>query len=65
MISIQTTFKNENENEIQMTITHDEEGVRVQAFGPTSHVNHVWTPVEAKVLRTMLELLEPAYKDHA
>lgn len=61
MISLVKDFVNEFENEISIEIIRDEKGVTIYAKGPNSEVEHTYTPMEAIVLRELLELLEPAY----
>lgn len=51
-------FVNELGNEIRMNIIVDHRGVTVEAEGPTSRVEHTWTPMEATVLRRMLQAAE-------
>ena len=58
---IKHEFRNELGNQILISVENDSQGVTVIAQGPTSQVEHTWTPEEAKVLRMLLELLEPAY----
>ncbi len=62
MILVKTVFTNELGHEIEMTVLVDEIGVTVRAKGPTSIVEHTWTPAEAKVLSDLLGMVEPAYK---
>lgn len=63
MVRIKTTLTNELGNEIEMEIIVDQRGVTVHATGPSSRVEHTWTPLEAMVLRNLLGYIEPAYKD--
>ena len=63
MIRIKTELVNELGSEIEISVTVDERGVTVEAQGPTSQMEHTWTPFEAQAIRHLLELVEPAYKD--
>lgn len=65
MISIRREFENENGNTISIVVVHDQKGVTVSAYSKDSEVQHTWTPMEAKTLRELLTLLEPAYKNPA
>jgi len=62
MTFVRSEFLNELGHKIALTINHDERGVTVSASGPTSQVEHTWTPLEARELRRLLQLIEPAYK---
>jgi hypothetical protein len=53
-----TSFVNELGNSINMSIEQDERGVTISANGPTSTVEHTWTPMEAEALRKLLNLKE-------
>ena len=55
---MERTFRNELGNTIRMNIVVDDRGVTVEAEGPTSLVQHTWTPMEATVLRRMLQAAE-------
>lgn len=48
-------FKNELGNDISMDVVSDDRGITVSASGPTSQVEHTWTPLEAKHLRDLLD----------
>lgn len=62
MISVRREFMNEIGNQISILVQHDPRGVTISCFGPTSEVEHTYTPMEARVIRELLTLLEPAYK---
>lgn len=47
-------FINELGNKINMEIVVNEKGITVIASGPTSQIEHTWTPLEAAVLRDLL-----------
>ena len=50
-----TVFTNELGNRIVMQVSTDtHKGVTVSASGPTSQVEHTWTPKEASELVTLL-----------
>lgn len=55
-------FTNELGNVIRMNVVIDDRGVTVEAEGPTSLVEHTWTPMEATVLRELLQAAEPRYR---
>jgi len=51
---------NESGNLITMSVTVDDDGVTVLASGPTSEVEHTWTPLEAReLIRLLTEALAP------
>lgn len=52
--TIECTIVNELSNTIDFDITKDERGVTIHAIGPTSEVEHTWTPVEAITIRELL-----------
>ncbi len=47
-------FKNELGNDISIDVVSDDRGITVSASGPTSQVEHTWTPLEANHLRDLL-----------
>jgi hypothetical protein len=51
------TFKNENGNTITIQVIDDENGLTVKAYGHGTVVEHTWTPLEAEVLRHMLDIV--------
>lgn len=40
-----------------MKVENDDRGITVTAHGPTSDVEHTWTPMEAIHLRDMLSVI--------
>jgi hypothetical protein len=52
------TFVNELNNTIVISGAVTKAGVTIIAEGPTSLIEHVWTPVEAAVLRDLLNKLD-------
>jgi len=51
---------NESGNLITMSVVVDDDGVTVLASGPTSEVEHTWTPLEAReLIRLLTEALTP------
>lgn len=61
MTSIRREFQNENGDMVAILIENDYRGVTISAFGPSGVVEYTWTPLEAKTIRELLELLEPSY----
>lgn len=51
------TFHNEKGNLITINVTDTPEGISIEGQGPNSHVQHTWTPLEAEVLRHMLDIV--------
>jgi hypothetical protein len=57
----QMEFVNELGNKIRMEIAVTPDSVTVIAEGPTSLVEHTWTPMEARILRELLLATEPMF----
>lgn len=57
MATFQKSFYNENNNSVFMKVENDDRGITVTAHGPTSDVEHTWTPMEAIHLRDMLSVI--------
>lgn len=53
-MQIATLFANEHHNIIEMSVAVDDRGVTISATGPTSEVEHTWTPIETVKLLTLL-----------
>ena len=51
---LRARFINELGNDISMDVVSDDRGITVSAAGPTSQVEHTWTPLEAQRLRDLL-----------
>lgn len=51
------TFINELGNEISIIVADTTYGITMFAVGPSSFVQHTWTPMEAMALRNMLNEL--------
>lgn len=58
MISTAQVFTNELGNKISMSAIQTPSGIQINAVGPHSETDHVWTPLEAVALRDMLIALE-------
>lgn len=59
MDAVKRVIVNELGHTIPMIVTQDHRGVTVVASGPTSEVEHTWTPMEAETLRDLLsEVIE-------
>lgn len=59
MPKTEKTIVNELGNDIHFRATDDSEGITIFASGPNSEVEHTWTPMEAVVIRDMLNDLLP------
>ncbi len=53
--AIATEFTNEVGNEITMSVGYDHRGVTVYAEGPTSSIEHTWTPMEAVAVMQLIQ----------
>lgn len=61
MEPIQRKFINELGNQIEMSVVSNETGITIFAKGPTSDVEHTWTPLEIKNLREMLSFEDTSW----
>ena len=50
-------FYNEHGNWVAMTVTKDDNGITVSAVGLSSQVEHTWTPMEAKELARLIDVV--------
>lgn len=56
-------FTNDFGNRIVMTVEEDSvKGITISAVGPTSTVEHTWTPIEASIMIMLLS--EVGVKQH-
>jgi hypothetical protein len=62
MTRAERVIVNESGNTIPIAVTYDHAGVTVTATGPTSRVEHTWTPKEAATVRDLISrvLADPA-----
>lgn len=60
MSAVERAIVNELGNVIGIAVTRDQRGITVAAIGPTSEVEHTWTPMEAA---TILELVSSVLDD--
>lgn len=56
MEKVEFQFVNELGNTILITVTRDQRGITIFASGPTSEVEHAWTPNEARAIRDLLNV---------
>ena len=64
MISVRAEILNENGKPVTIAVTRDQRGVTISAQGPDIQVEQPFTELEARTIKELLILLEPAYKNN-
>jgi hypothetical protein len=56
-VTVDRVFMNELGEEISMSVTYDEKGITVVAIKPEAEVTTTWTPLEAGMVRDLIDLV--------